>query len=245
MNKKVCPKCGLEISVQNYSRHIKRCDGSGLRTYTKQKEPKSLICPYCGRSCKNLNSYKQHICRCKENPNRKAYQNFSNYIKNYRKGRTAQDCTEITKQATSLKKKYQEGFISPLKGRNNVFDYLYQEHNDKEIKKWLEWLKENKTHIKYLPIHHYVEGYEFIKREDKINKGDFYISQQENVIRQLFKETFTKCTIHHINGVRNDNRVENLLPFIDSNNHKRYHNSRYAYLIYDPKTHLFTCKLLK
>lgn len=29
-----------------------------------------FICKYCERICKNLNSLKQHECRCKENPNR-------------------------------------------------------------------------------------------------------------------------------------------------------------------------------
>lgn len=29
-----------------------------------------LYCQYCGKECKNLNSLKQHECRCKQNPNR-------------------------------------------------------------------------------------------------------------------------------------------------------------------------------
>lgn len=29
-----------------------------------------LFCQYCGKKCKNLNSLKQHECRCKNNPNR-------------------------------------------------------------------------------------------------------------------------------------------------------------------------------
>ena len=33
-------------------------------------KPNPQDCPYCGKTCKNINSYKQHICRCKNNPDR-------------------------------------------------------------------------------------------------------------------------------------------------------------------------------
>lgn len=33
-------------------------------------KPNIQYCQYCGKECKNLNSLKQHECRCKENPNR-------------------------------------------------------------------------------------------------------------------------------------------------------------------------------
>lgn len=245
MNKKVCPTCGLCISVQNYSRHVKRCDGSGLKVYVKQKEPNSLNCPYCNKLCKNLNSYRQHTYRCKENPNRADYNNFVNYIQTERRGKTAETCSGIAKQVISLKKKYEDGFVNPLKGKKVVFDYLYKDHNDLEIKKWLDWLRDNKTEINYLPVHHYLEGYEFVEVENKTNNCNYYISQQESVIRQLLKDSYKKCTIHHINSIRNDNRVENSLLFKDSNNHKRYHNSKYAYLYYDEETHLFSCDMKK
>lgn len=32
-------------------------------------KPQVLYCQYCGKECKNLNSLKQHECRCKQNPN--------------------------------------------------------------------------------------------------------------------------------------------------------------------------------
>ena len=40
-------------------------------------------------------------------------------------------------------------------------------------------------------------------------------------------------------------RLMELLVFIDGGNHKRFHNSKYAYLIYDENTHLFSCELRK
>ena len=33
-------------------------------------KPQILYCQYCERECKNLNSLKQHECRCKQNPNK-------------------------------------------------------------------------------------------------------------------------------------------------------------------------------
>lgn len=33
-------------------------------------KPQILYCQYCKKECKNLNSLKQHECRCKENPNK-------------------------------------------------------------------------------------------------------------------------------------------------------------------------------
>ena len=40
---------------------------------TNFNKPQILYCQYCGKECKNLNSLKQHECRCGLNPSRKAY----------------------------------------------------------------------------------------------------------------------------------------------------------------------------
>lgn len=84
---------------------------------SKFNEPNVQYCKYCGKECKNLNSLKQHECRCKENPNRKNYDCFSNYIKENRKGKTQYNCEEIAKQVSTMKEKYANGYQSPLKGR--------------------------------------------------------------------------------------------------------------------------------
>ena len=52
-------------------------------------------------------------------------------------------------------------------------------------------------------------------------------------------------TVHHIDSNRQNNDIFNLLIFADNNNHKRFHNSNYAYLVYDEQTHLFKCELIK
>lgn len=83
--------------------------------------PNIQHCQYCGKECKNINSLKQHEVRCKLNPARKSYNNLAVYIEDYRKGKTKDTCKDIQKQAETLKKKYADGFISPVKGRAGTF----------------------------------------------------------------------------------------------------------------------------
>ena len=78
-------------------------------------------CQYCGKECHNLNSLKQHECRCKNNPDKKINNNLVNYILENRKGKTKENCEDIAKAAISLKRKYEEGYISPLKGKPGTF----------------------------------------------------------------------------------------------------------------------------
>lgn len=237
--KKICPKCGIEVSAQNYSRHLNRCDGNGFGYYIKQDEPDSLDCPYCGKTCKNLNSFRQHSVRCKNNSNRKSYNNFSKYIEINRKGKTADNCPEIAKQVATMKKKYAEGFVNPTKGRKIIVEYLYEEHNSNELQKWFDWLNtQDLSGIKYLPVENYLEGYELVK------DGNKWVMQQNYIMKQIMGNDFVSTgTVHHINRNRSDNSVMNLCMFVDSTNHKRFHNSEYAYLTYDEQTHLFSCEL--
>ncbi len=77
-------------------------------------------------------------------------------------------------------------------------------------------------------------------------KGHTDQFEHDYVANQLLGGQLKKSnTVHHINSVKTDNRKENLLVFIDGNNHKRFHNSDYAYLIYDENTHLFSCEVRK
>ena len=49
-------------------------------------KPQILYCKYCGKECKNLNSLKQHECRCKQNPNRIKITINSSYYSHHHKG---------------------------------------------------------------------------------------------------------------------------------------------------------------
>ena len=80
-----------------------------------------VYCQYCNKLCKNLNSLKQHECRCSNNPDRRCSDNLSKYITANRKGRTKDNCPEIAKQAETLKQKYADGYQSPMKGKPGTF----------------------------------------------------------------------------------------------------------------------------
>ena len=238
--KKICNKCGVEVSAQNYSRHLKRCIGTGFSYYKPLPLPCNLLCQYCNKELKNLNALRQHECRCPKNPNRRDFDKLGKHSTNYRKGQTKDSSLEIAKQRQTVLKKYVNGYVSPIKGRHIEFEYLYAEHNQEEINKWLDYT----TSIS-LPVNSYSktihpEGYILLHTENG------YITEQEWIMNILLDGKLSKNNIvHHINKHRGDNRKENLLAFVDSDNHKRFHNSIYAWLTYDENTHLFSCEMRK
>ena len=249
MNKtyKTCLKCGTDITVSNYNRHVSSCDGKGVKVFIKQPLPDNLYCPFCEKECKNLNSYRQHTCRCSKNPERKAYDNFPKYIEENRKGRTAQNCTEIAKQVNTIKEKYANGYISPVKGRKVIYDYVYEEHNNEEIQKWLNYIEPIVLPDVDYAVYRYESKYCFVNLkalrlcdENKLMLEHIYIA---NIL--LNGQLTKKNIVHHIDRVPSNNNKNNLLIFASDADHKRFHNSKFAYITYDEKTHLFYCILKK
>lgn len=90
-NKKICELCGKEISLSNFSRHLKMHEKYPKEWFTSTPKYKlnhdDLICQFCGKECKNRNSLCNHERLCKENPNRQAP--AANIIGFNNKGRTA------------------------------------------------------------------------------------------------------------------------------------------------------------
>ena len=48
-------------------------------------------------------------------------------------------------------------------------------------------------------------------------------------------------TVHHIDNNPANNNISNLMVFETNNEHKRFHNSKYAKLTYNEDTHKFHC----
>ena len=69
-----------------------------------------LYCVYCNKQCKNLNSLKNHECRCKENINRRAYNHLGLYAKNNLKGQTKDTSIHIQNQLKSFFENKEKGF---------------------------------------------------------------------------------------------------------------------------------------
>ena len=81
-----------------------------------------MNCKFCNKECKNLNSLRQHEVRCKLNPDRKAFNNLGNYSTNCRKGQTKETNADIAKQSATLKRRYDEGTLTPSpKGKPGNF----------------------------------------------------------------------------------------------------------------------------
>lgn len=100
---------------------------------SKFNQPNIQYCQYCGKECKNINSLKQHECRCKENPNRRNYNTLGSYVTENRKGKNRFNCLDIAKQSASLKEKYSNGYQNPLKGLPGSF--TGRKHTEESKKK--------------------------------------------------------------------------------------------------------------
>jgi len=138
----ICQYCGQvcysKFGISNHENHCNKNPNKQDRkdiNYNKNNIHNIQYCKYCNKECHNLNSLKQHEIRCKNNPNRKNYDKFTNYIIKNRKGKTKDNCEEIARQAETLKQKYKDGYVSPAKGKHKIINYIYKEHNDKEIQK--------------------------------------------------------------------------------------------------------------
>lgn len=247
----MCPICNFLIGINNYKRHCSICTGKPPQlkelSTTYKIDHTGLNCKFCNKLCKNTNSLIQHEIRCPNNANRRAYNQLGNYSTETRKGQTKYTNPEISAQATKLKQKYTQGYVSPCLGRKISFDYLYKTHNDNEISKWLDYVDTLGISIPKYTTVEFNNSYKVICKA-QIRRG--------NVVEPLFEHNFIanllllgnlqKCnTVHHIdnNGMNND--IHNLMVFEENRYHKRFHNSKYAKLVYDENTHLFSCYLDK
>lgn len=243
--KRICPNCGREIQVANYNRHYKACT-EGYKNKKSRHEiifTETLICPFCDRQSKNKNSYSQHYIRCAKNPNRdySITNNFANYIMNNRKGKNKYNCPEIAKQVATMREKYNNGYVSN-KELGSKPEHIYNEQNQEEINKWLEYISSIKINKNYETRNH-SEGYKVISKSQIKENNSIKLTFEHNYIANiLLNNNLDKNNcVHHINEDKADNNKNNLLIFVDGSNHKRYHWSKYARLVYDENTHLFSC----
>lgn len=202
-----------------------------------------LLCQYCGKQCKNLNSLKQHECRCPKNKNRKAYNNLTEYIIKEVKGKTKNDLESIARQVATVKDKYKNGYQHPNKGKHRVIEQIYSEHNQLEINKWLRYQAGlNITLPLYQTIMHN-QGYKVISKMHSKNNNTVELMFEHDYLANILLngELPEGSTVHHIDKNRANNSLDNLMIFKNSISHKRFHTAKRAYLIYDEKSCLFDC----
>lgn len=91
-----------------------------------------LNCKFCSKECHNNNSLKQHEIRCKNNPDRKAFDQLKGYDGSSRKGKTKFTDPIVAKQAERLKDLYASGELLPaMRGKPGTF---LGKHHSKESK---------------------------------------------------------------------------------------------------------------
>lgn len=200
-----------------------------------------LFCKFCHKECKNKNSLCQHELRCKNNPNRKDFDRMGKWSHKNLKGQTKDTSIYVKKYSDTLKQHYDEGLIDKSnKKYKNVTNYIYQDHNDQEIQKWLDYID---TKDIQLPEYHVVPiqnttQYIYVSRcFDSNLKFEHRFIANYYINNNLLK---SNC-VHHIDNNKQNNNIHNLMIFETTSDHKRYHYSKNAYLIYDDTTHLFKC----
>ena len=205
-----------------------------------------LFCEFCNKPCKNLNSLNQHSTRCKDNPNRKDFDKLSKYSTSL-KGTTKYTSERVRKSAESLSKLYAHGYVSPLKGKARVVNHVYKDHNDAEILKWKLYISTCNVSIPFVQTESHTEGYRVLSQHQTKDGNTVKLTFEHDYVANILLQNnlTSQNTVHHIDGVRDNNTPFNLLIFIDNTNHKRFHNSDYAKLTYDEQTHLFSCEIVR
>lgn len=119
-----CELCEQEISINNYSKHLRRHQ---LHPETFEREMFHLthndfICKFCGKMCKNKNSTVQHEIRCRENPDKinTIVDGFNNYNRpGWNKGLTKETDERVLKGSITYKENHKKGLHKDTHGLNN------------------------------------------------------------------------------------------------------------------------------
>lgn len=249
--KTACKMCGRLFDVANIKRHEESC----ARKLTVQEkivyrvDHDDLFCKFCNKECRNKNSLTQHELRCRNNPDRKDVDKLSVYITNNRKGKTKENCDEVRRQSEKLRQRYCNGYKSGGGWAYTYcgFTHLHHDHNVDEINKWILYTRSLAVEIDPYEKSFQNNGYVVVKRGQIVVGNTVKPLYEHNYIANILLNGKLSPTnvVHHINENKQDNSYSNLMVFETASDHKRYHTSKYAYLIYNEETHLFTCKNIR
>jgi hypothetical protein len=71
----------------------------------------------------------------------------------------------------------------------------------------------------------YIDGYRYIRKPEHPNARNSYINESALVMEKHIGRFLKKGeVVHHMNRIRDDNRIENLKLFSSQGEHLRYHN---------------------
>ena len=258
IKKQICPNCGREISVSSFKKHYNACINPNSKIHQKEQRRhlshEGLNCIYCGRVCKNKNSLVQHEIRCPQNPNRKDYNKLGAYSAANFKNQTV-ETNPIIRRAhkTRAENTRSPNYVDPRRGKVRQVCYIYKEHNKEEIKKWFDFLNQQKDRVDQLReiAKNFISGNTYssvkpqylpscLKQEDG-TAGKYLYQHVFSVGYILNGELPEGSIVHHIDGDKTNNDIYNLLIFATASDHARFHNAKAAWLLYDETSHVFSC----
>lgn len=233
----ICEKCGKEYDKSFGSGRFcsRSCANTRIQTKeTKDKIRQSLIkekkhCKLCNVIIGNRNKTGYcvncfHNSKECENLRSSIGKNASSKVKNYR---------------TKIDPIYKEHI--PIE---NKMKYVYKEHNDIEISKWLNYLKSLNVKIPEYKVRQ-SQGYYVLTSSHKHTKGTHFEFEHNYIIQHILDNYKETNTVHHIDNNGLNNNIDNLLVFETNSDHIRFHHSKYAWLVYNEDTHIFTTILKK
>lgn len=211
----------------------------------ENEQTDNYVCKFCGRVCKSKNSHTQHEIRCKENPNRSTEcgKILTDYVKNMVKGKTSLTCESIAKQRNTMLLKYANGYMSPLHGRKVDITYIYESHNNDEIRKWLDFVSTLNITIPHYETRDHNAGYKIVAKHQKRCGNTIKLCFEHKYLANILLDDDLQDSnaVHHIDLNRANNDIHNLMVFNTKREHTIFHNCSNAYLQYNEYTHKFSC----
>ena len=234
----ICEFCGREISKSNYTKHIRSHEKGNVKENVYHLDHNDLFCKFCKKELSNKNALLQHEIRCSQNPNKidtsKCFNNGNRPAWN--KG--------LTKETSEILQQSSQTLSKTVKQKLKDFKHIYNEHNNIEIQKWLDYLKTLDIDIplyetlKHNQNYYMVKGV-FTKNENGKNQ---YIFEHDFLMNIILNGNLEKeNTVHHIDNNGLNNSLTNLLVFETNADHKRFHRLDTAWLVYNEITHKFIC----
>ena len=220
-----CQKCARAFSTKNKRKEINQKVSNTFKAKANYR-----YCIKCGKIIRKYN--KSGYCSdCFK---------YSNECKELR--------YNIGKIASSHIKHYREK-IDPVYNDDfqphiNKINYLYLEHNNNEIQKWINYISSISLNIPKYEVRQ-SQYYYVLKENCTRHKNTTHYIFEHNFLMSLLIDLQPQNTVHHIDNNGLNNSLDNLLVFETNAEHKRFHKSKYAWLTYNEDSHKFNCILKK
>jgi uncharacterized C2H2 Zn-finger protein len=220
ITKKTCPKCSIEISSSNYTRHIDACNGEGTfaqkEILRKQKfsEIKEFVCEHCSKVFNTLSGRNGHVARSHTHNKAKEYGLLG--LLKQKQMRESGHIFKGTPHTVEFKEKQSQRMIERLKNKpfwskrenykgvllDSSYELIVARSLDENDVKWrrpskgLKWF-DGKQNRHYLPDFYLIEydvyldpKNDFLIKKDRI-KIDLTIQQNNVKILVLDKNNLT------------------------------------------------------